>query len=171
MPASPSRILLDPMPPTRLLRDLIACVEQLVVQHQERELQGRFPIISPSATVPHYSQCLVVLNELARRSRSPNKYPSPRRGKKISAIVYCRLKSRLDIFTRSLSPPTFEPIPSRRNSDRSNNYTLCEPLIGIAGSLHWRQCSPIATGPIWLTTSVRLKINNRLHCDMISSGE
>ena len=98
-------------------------------------------------------------------------FQSPQRGKRISAIVCCRLKSRLDTFTRSLSPPTFEPIPSRRNSDRSNNHTLCELPIAIASSLSWRQRSPIATGPIWLATSVRFQSNKMLHCDMISSGE
>ena len=77
MPASPSRTLLDPMNPTRLFRELITRVEQLIVQHQECELQGRRPATSPSTTVPDYSQSLVMLNELARRSRSLNQYPVP----------------------------------------------------------------------------------------------
>ena len=65
------------MPPTRLFRDLIARVEQLVVQHQGCELHGRLSTILPSTTVPDNSRCLVILNELARRSRSPNQYPIP----------------------------------------------------------------------------------------------
>ena len=77
MPASPSRNLLDPVPPTRLLRDLITRVEQLVVQHQGRELQGWLSTTLPSITVPDYSRCLVILTELARRSRSPNQDSIP----------------------------------------------------------------------------------------------
>ena len=98
MPASPSRTLLDHTPPTRLFQEIIARVEQLIVQHQEHESQGRLPNTSPSATVPDYSQCLVILNALALRSRSPIKYPNPL---KMQEHLYHRLLS-IEIEARYL---------------------------------------------------------------------
>ena len=90
MPASPSETLLDSAAPTHLFQEIIGRVEQLIVQHQEHESQGRLPNTSPSATVPDYSQCLVILNALALRSRSPMEYPNPL---KMQEHLYHRLLS------------------------------------------------------------------------------
>ena len=122
MPIAPSKIHLEPTLPACLLRDIITSVEQLIVRHQDRGCQGRLPTASSPAAVPDYSQCLVVLNELACRSRSPNKYPIP-------------LKSQEDLYHRLLSVEIearylYEEIESKhhRTNPKSSKQRSIEQL-------------------------------------------
>ncbi|KAK0507584.1 hypothetical protein JMJ35_010107 [Cladonia borealis] len=123
MPASPSRILLDPMPPTRLFRELIAREEQLIVQHQERELQRHLPTTSPSTTVLDYSQSLVILNELAHRSRSPIRDPIPSKRQE----DLCRRLLSIEIEAGYLYEE-LEPTHLRTNHPKSSKQRSIEQL-------------------------------------------